>query len=202
MSPKRLCGTCIVVSAIVVLCGCGAEFEIGPAQITFPLGSGSLSGPNFSKALVATVESDLCDLPSEAELKEELRNLVDTIDLTNLITLSRIEVVNTKITATSGNFNNLDQVSLEYVPKPVSGQEQPPVSLGSVSTPPQLGNQIVLTPPSTVDMLQLMRQNDDNAGPGCPKVKMTAEGTAPVTPISWQSEVTVNIWAKITPLGK
>lgn len=201
MSIRSVRGIGVVASAALVLCGCGAEFEIGPAQITFPLGSGNLASAVFSKALSATVESELCDMPSEAELKEELRNVVDSIDLTNIITISRIEVVSTTITATSGNFNSLDSVALEYVPKPVNGQPQSAISLGSVASPPQLGSQIVLTPPSTVDMLQLIKANDANSGPGCPKARMTAEGTPPVTPISWQSEVTVNIWAKIKPLG-
>ncbi len=179
------------------LFGCGAGFEVGPEQITIDVQGGTLAQADFQKA-AATIPVDLCDLPTEAELKEELQNAVPGIDLANLVQFSRMEIVNATVTATSGTFLGVDSVTAEYVPKPVGGQAQTPISLGSVTAPPAMGTTLVFTPPSTVDMLALVRANDANSGPGCPQINTVFTATtAPSGGVTWTTTITVNVWARI-----
>lgn len=192
----------VAAVAVLVMAGCGAGFEIGPIELTIDLGDGQLAAVDFGGvsrlvAIDATVTQPLCDLPTEEDLQSALQDAVPGINISRIVSLSRIEVAGIALDASQGDFSSITAMELAFIPKPVSGVPQAPVLFGSVATPPALGTEIVLSPPQTVDMLELVRANDANAEAACPEAEFSVSGTPPAQTVQWEGTMTVKVWAKI-----
>jgi hypothetical protein len=182
------------------LAGCsGRSIEIGPIRVTAPLGEGTLLADMFSsKGLVPiTRTEDLCNLPTEEQLQESVLQ-AGNINLSDFVRLSRLEVVETTFTATSGDFNFVSEVSVRYIPAPIDGVDQDPVELGSASNPNGLGTIITLVPPETVDLLDLIRANDDNPSDECPQLEIVATArTVPSQDVTFTIDTTIDAFARV-----
>lgn len=192
----------VAAVAALLMAGCGAGFDIGPIELTIDLGDGQLAAVDFAgvsrlPAIDATVTQPLCDLPTEEDLQNALQDAVPGIDISRIVSLSRIEVAEIAIEASQGDFSSIAAMELAFIPKPIGGVPQDPIILGSAAAPPALGTEIALVPPQTVDMLDIVRANDANAEAACPQVEFSVSGTPPAQTIHWEGTMTVNVWARI-----
>lgn len=190
----------LIAAALFATVGCfGGFIEVGPVRFTADVGEGTLfadlflpkGGPNVM------YEEDLCNLPSESELEERFLQ-VGGVDISNFIRLSGLELVETKLTADSGNFNFLSSITVSYIPAPVNGQDQDPVVLGTASNSNGLGTEISLVPPEPVDFLDLIRENDENPSQECPKLKVEmTPRSIPLQDVDYTIEATVDAYAQV-----
>lgn len=194
----------LYIATGLVLCatvGClGGVVEVGPIRFTANVGEGTLLKDLFlPKGGGPTVmyQEDLCNLPSESDLEERFLQ-VGGVDISNFIRLDGLELVETKLTATSGNFNFLSSVTVSYIPAPVNGQDQDPVVLGTATNQSGLGTEISLVPPEPVDFLDLIQENDDNPSQECPKLKVEMTPRAiPLQDVDYDVDVTVDAYAQV-----
>jgi hypothetical protein len=171
---------CLIFGLMQPMSGCtgNGTLRLGPFQIVVPAGGGSLLRDLFLPKIVVSNKEEVCDLPSEEDIAA-MAGSVGGINLSQIIAVSDLNLVQTVITATSGNFNFLTEVTVRWIPAPVNGQEQPPVMLGTATSPGGFGTQIVLTPTTTVDLIDLIRLNDMNTSGDCPKIELEVNASSP-----------------------
>jgi len=197
---KLRVGLLLVAVAALAVAGClGGSIEVGPVQFTANVGEGKVFQDLFlpKGAPAVSYREDMCEIPSESDLAEQYLQ-VGGVDVSNFIQLSRLELVEMKITATSGNFNFLSSISVRYIPAPVNGQEQDPVTLGTATNQNGLGTEISLVPPEPVDFLELIREDDANPSSECPKleVEMTPR-SIPLQDVEYTADVTIDAYARV-----
>jgi hypothetical protein len=180
--------------------GClGGFIEVGPVRFTADVGEGTIlpSIVVLKGAPPVSYREDLCNIPSESELEERFLQ-VGGVDISNFIRLSGLHIVETKLTATSGNFNFLSALTIRYIPAPENGQEQVPIVLGSATNPNGLGNEINLVAPEPVDFLDLIRKNDDNSSSECPELEIEMTPRSIITNnVEYDIAVTVDAYAQV-----
>ncbi len=172
-------------------CTPGGTIEVGPIRVTQTIGESTFLRSIFlPKGGVPVVWSDdFCEIPSEQELQEQVLT-VGGVDLSSFIRLSGLNLVNTHIVATTGDFNFMTSMTVRFVPKPGAGD---PVVLGTASNAGGLGTEIVLVPPQPVDFLDLIRANDASAAIQCPKLEYTVTFSGPpASDVDYRAEVTVD----------
>ena len=81
--------------------------------------------------------------------------------------------------------------------EPLGGVALEGVELGRASSASGFDSTIVLTPTVPVDLLTLIRENDNNPALGCPELQIYVVGDAPASeqPITWQAEANVDVYA-------
>jgi hypothetical protein len=199
---RRSLRTILSCSAAITLlvAGClGGFLEVGPIRFTANVGEGTILQDLFlpKGAPSISYREDLCDIPSESDLESKFMQ-VGGVDVSNFIRLSGLELVETKITATSGNFNFLSSMTVRYIPAPVNGRAQDPVVLGTATNQNGLGTEISLVPPVPVDFLDLIRENDDNPSSECPKLEVEMTPRAiPLQDVEYTADVTVDAYAQV-----
>lgn len=131
---------------------------VGPVRVTATIGEASFVETLFSLKGGATIthKQKFCDMPTEDELQEQVTT-VGEIDLSSFIRLEKLELVETVLTATSGDFDFMTEMTVRFLPQPGAGS---PVVLGTASNPAGLGAEVVLVPEDGVDFLALIRAND------------------------------------------
>jgi hypothetical protein len=190
----------IVVVALVAACS-PQGLTIGPVPVSLPVEGGSINPDEFilipgGVELEFTIRQDFCALPTEQEITDRLPELA-SIDLSRIVRLKEIELAGLVLTATSGDFSFLREITVSYVPKSLLGLEGDPVVIGYAESPDGFGDSVVLTPPSDVDLLELIRDNDDNPSPGCPQVDITIRGVRPQETVEWEGLVETDVFATI-----
>ncbi len=189
-----LCAAC----AAFFTPGCGAGGpEVGPFRYEFTATSGTLLRGLFlpKEALDLRVTRDFCDMPSEDEVQSHLTE-VSGFDVSRLVRISRLELVEMVVTATSGSFDVVTQMSVYYLP---AGDPAGEVLLGTASSPTGFGDTIVLVPSDRVDFLELIQENDAYAGSECPKlrIEMAFDGL-PSIDIAYQVDVVLDAYAQLS----
>jgi len=190
-----LVGVCLAIT--MANCGPGGLLEVGPVRVTSSMGSGSFVPAVFGKAATVTVDQDFCDMPSESELSDQVLE-VGGVDFSKFVRLSRLDLVHGTLTATEGNFDFMTDLTVSFVPaEGVEGSTEP-VVLGTASDAGGLGTEITLVPPDGVDILALIRQNDNNEAGTCPKLRyeMTIK-SAPLMNVKYDISLTVDAYAQV-----
>jgi hypothetical protein len=193
---KALFTTTTAALLIVASCTPSGNLRVGPVRVTANIGEASFLQTIFSVKGGATVvhKQKFCDMPTEEELQEEVTT-VGEIDLSTFIRLDKLELVETKITATSGNFNFLTAMSIRFLPKPGAGN---PVVLGAAINPNGFGTEIVLEPEDGVDFLALIRANDEADPNDCPRIEYTMTfQSLPSQDVEYTLDVTVDGYAEV-----
>lgn len=180
--------------------GClGGYIEVGPVRFTADVGEGTIlpSIVVFKGAPPVSYREDLCNIPSEGELEERFLQ-VGGVDISNFIRLSGLNIVETKLTATSGNFNFLSALTIRYIPAPENGQQQIPIVLGTATNPNGLGNEVNLVAPEPVDFLDLIRKNDENPSSECPELEIEMTPRSLITNnVKYDIAVTLDAYAQV-----
>jgi hypothetical protein len=199
-NTRILAMAAMVVGLVLSFSGCGGPFvEVGPVSFTTEIGSGTLLEDIFTRkgGVPISHQEDFCDMPSEQALEEQFLQVGD-VDISKFVRLSRLELVESTITATQGDFNFLSAMTVRFIPAPVNGAEQDPVVLGTASNANGLGTVVVLTPPAPVDFLDLIQQNDANPSSECPKLELEVTVRAiPTQDVSYTAEVSIDAYAEI-----
>jgi len=183
------------------MAGCSVKngLEIGPIAMTIPMGSGTLDPSQFPDSgnlpiLIGSVRRDICNLPTEDQLAEVFRT-AGSIDLSSVVRLSRLELDQTVLHVASGSLRGIKAVQLYFVPK--SGSIFGTVNLGGAYSLSGFDDTIEISPPSGVDLLELVRENDAMPGEGCPQLLVQAAGSIPEDPIEWEVQLEINGYAQL-----
>lgn len=192
----------IVVIVILILiasaCTPQGNLVVGPARVTATVGEASFLSTLFSLKGGATIthKQKFCEMPTEDELQSEVTTVGD-IDLSAFIRLERLELVETVLTATSGDFSFMTDMTVTFIPKPGAGD---PVVLGTASDPNGFGTEIALVPPGGVDFLELIRANDAGDPDACPKIEYEITfQSVPLQDVEYRLDVTVDGYAEVGP---
>jgi hypothetical protein len=189
----------IAVAATTALPACtgNGTLRIGPFGIMIPAGEGSLLRDLFLKKVVVSNKEEVCDLPSEADLAAMVSN-VGNIDLSDIIAISDLDLVQTVVTATSGDFGFLTEMTVRWIPAPINGQEQDPVVLGTASDPNGFGSVIVLVPSASVDLIDLIRLNDMNTSSDCPEIEIEVDANGvPTGDVEYTVDLDIDAYVEI-----
>ena len=196
---KRMIVSAVVSAVIIAGCSVKNGFEIGPIKMTIPMGAGVLEPSQFPDTsnlplLIGKVRRDLCNLPTEDQLTEVFRT-AGSIDLSSVVRLSRLELDKTVLHVSSGSLEGIKAVQLYFVPK--SGSIFGAVNLGGAYSLSGFGNTLEIEPPSGVDLLELVRENDEMPGEGCPQLVVHAAGAVPTEAIEWEVQLEVDGFARL-----
>lgn len=187
------------VFMIIPLSGCTAPVEIGPFPVTVPVKEGMLPLdllPAKLMGLPVTHEEEVCNLPSEEDAEAMLREVAG-LDLSDFLRLSRLELAETVLTATQGDFSFISAVTLRYVAAPVNGEEPGSVVIGTASQPGGFGSQIFLYPPDDVDFLDLIQLNDQRDPDTCPSLEVEVTlRSVPLEEVHYSVDVTLDAYAE------
>ncbi|MGI6461360.1 MAG: hypothetical protein ACOX5J_14950 [Candidatus Hydrogenedentales bacterium] len=159
------------VFALFFTLGCGSGGpEAGPFRYQFTATSGTLLRDLFlpKQELGLRVTRDFCTMPAEKEVQSYLTE-VSGFNVSRLVQISRLELVEMVITATSGRFDVVTDMSLYYLP---AGDPADEILLGTASSPTGFDDRIILTPSDRVDFLELIKENDAHADDECPKLRI------------------------------
>ncbi|MBI4558738.1 MAG: hypothetical protein HY706_14245 [Candidatus Hydrogenedentes bacterium] len=184
--------TVVALSALASACLPGDFFQVGPIRVTLSAGDGV-----FPASLTAevVVENEFCDLPTEEEWAERVLQIGD-VDLRWFSRLVALDLVEIKLTATSGDFSDITDVSVTFVPAP--GSEGEPVILGTASNPNGFTTDVHLMPIDGVDLLPLVRENDANESGECPRLRYRITySTLLNAEVEFDVDVTVDAIAEI-----
>jgi len=154
-------GVLVLLTALSVGC---SPVQVGPVQVVIDAGEvvlpiAGLKGLDLPP-LTATIP--FCDLPSEEDVNERVRE-VGGFDVRRFARISRIQLGETRFEAIEGDFNFASSASLHLTPV---GSER--FSLGSASAPEGFGGLIVLVPQAPIELLDLIRANDEAPLGVCP----------------------------------
>lgn len=198
---RRFCAGRWAALAVLAAAACGpAGLNLGPIPVDFPIGSGAIdpdsliSIPGFD--LSRTARQDFCALPTEEDIVDRLPEIAG-IDMDRFVKLTAIELTGIVVTAESGDFSFLREITVSFVPKPVDGEEREPVVIGYAYSENGFGASVVLYPPDEVDLLELIRDNDDNPASECPQIEITVTGSRPGTVVQWQGFLQADIYARL-----
>jgi len=144
----------------------------------------------------------VCAIPGEAEMwdivKQKLGGLLGGF-VASHYTIDKLELLESRMTATQGSFEALRSVKLGFKPLPVDGVAQPVLELGEMASEQGLGTEIVLTPPVPVDLVPIMHAADANTTGECPLVAAEVHGLVPVSPVA--ADVALRVRPTITAKG-
>ncbi len=149
---------------------------------------------------IETPRMEVCDLPSEADLKEIIRDAAGDV-VAGIFTITRMDVRALLLNATEGDFSDFNRITLYYVPKPVDGVNQPPVVIGTAEATGVFGTQVSLEPPEPVDFLELIRANDANTGPGCSGIYISVSGEIPDETPTWDTDISLDVYTRLGVSG-
>ena len=188
----------LVAGFAVFSCAPNGNLIVGPVRVTATVGEASFLSALFSTKGTATLthKQKFCDLPTEDELQSQVTTVGD-IDLSSFIRLHRLELVQTVLTATSGDFDFMTELTVTFIPKPGAGD---PVVLGATSDANGFGTEIVLVPTDDVDFLELIRANDEGDPDTCPKIQYEITfKSVPLQDVEYRLDVTVDGYAEVGP---
>lgn len=188
--------------AFLIAVGCSPQgITIGPYPVSMPVEGGSIDPASFILVpggieFEYTTREDFCALPTEQELADQMP-AVAGIEMSGILKFKSINLSGLVLTATMGDFDFLREMTVSIVPKPVNGLPQEPIVIGYAYSPDGFGESVSLVPPDDVDLLDIIKANDDNPAPGCPKLEITITGTKPTERVDWEGTVEADIFATL-----
>jgi len=202
MNVRRIrivCASVFIVALSLTQPGCtgNGTLRLGPFGLMIPAGEGSLLRDLFLPKIVVSHSEDVCDLPSEADIAAMAGSL-GSIDLSSILAVSDLNLIQTIVTATSGDFNFLTAMTVRWIPAPVNGQAQTPVVLGTASNPSGLGTQVILVPTAPVDLIDLIRMNDANTSMDCPKIELEIDANGvPLGDVEYTVDLDIDAYIEV-----
>ena len=144
----------------------------------------------------------VCNIPNEeamwAIVRQKLGGLLGGF-VASHYTIDKLELLESRMTATVGTFEKLTFVKLGFKPLAVDGADPTPLDLGTASSDQGLGTEIVLTPPVPVDLVPIMHDAEANTSGQCPIVAAEVHGAVPVSPVA--ADVTLRVRPTVTAKG-
>lgn len=191
------------LSLTLFLAGCScAPIEVGPIEVV--INAGETTVPSV-EAKVGVIDTSVpltavqmfCELPTESELQNSIES-VEGIDVAEITEVTAIKLVETRIEALEGDFNFFSAVTTRF--RPVNGFGDPFI-LGAASAPQGLGTMVRLLPPVEVDLLDVMRANEDAPLGLCPALESEFSVILPpplqVPVVRFKTSIVVEIYAEI-----
>ncbi len=171
----------LLIAAALVSAGCSQSITV-PINLVngfmIPDLGGILAGDPIPEDLNIPPLPICAPLPSRAYLEDLFAGAVGPL-LAQLLHIESIELVDTTLTATAGNFKDITFFAMYWQPSPVLGDPQPEVDLGSGSSTGGLDSPLVLTPPDPVDFLGLLDIEAGNPEGECPALGVRVQGLVP-----------------------
>lgn len=188
----RLASLAVVLVATMSISGC--TIPIGPFGFNVPLGVGIFNATSLGltpgESGTGTESFDLCFLSSLGEIEELLELAAG--DFADLVTVTNLNIVSITFTATLGDFSGLDEITVWIKPKDVDGVPQDLIILGSAVGPHDPVNSISFDVEGSVNLLDIIADNDANSGPGCPEIVIEVTGTITDDLIAWTGDIDVD----------
>lgn len=142
------------IVALAPLSGCNG-FELPPVPVTLPLAQNvEFSGATAVAGAVEVPLSFFCALFNEEELDAMVREAAGDL-IADLVTITRVELAATVITATEGDFAPFTDSTLTLSLLELGA---PPLVLGTASANDGLGGVFSLTKGSPVDLLNDLQE--------------------------------------------
>jgi hypothetical protein len=144
----------------------------------------------------------VCSIPDEEAMWVIIRQKLGGVlgdFVAKSYTIDKLELLESRMTATAGTFETLTFVKLDFKPVALDGVAQPPFALGMAASEQGLGTEIVLTPPTPVDLVQIMRDTQANTSAECPLVAAEVHGMVPTPPVA--ADVTLRVRITVTAKG-
>lgn len=204
LMTSKVCGLgsrVLVVLAVFAGGGClgRGPVEVGPIRVTTDAGEGSMARDFFLRKGLGpiTFEQDFCEFPSEEDLSREALQ-VGGIDIRHFVRMSGLDLVQTRLAATRGDFKFIRAITVSFVPAADVGEDPDSVVLGTASSANGLGDRIRLVPTGGVDLLELIRENDANTSGNCPKLRYEVTFSAPpLTDVDYAIDITVDGYVEV-----
>jgi len=192
-------------AAFVCICltGCVGEagIEVGPYPIQVPVDEGALDPslldvPGGSTGTIELPPIPLCDLPSEEEVNDLVAESADDITAA-FFSVSRIIADEFVLTATSGSFDTIPELRLFYEEPGFRGLFEPPVLVAESVSPSGFGMEVVLVPEFEIDLLDVIRERDEDSNAPCPNLILEVTGTVPERPITWYADLFAAVYGRV-----
>jgi hypothetical protein len=205
-SASRLARAGVSLLLLACLAGCSNQYSM---ELTVPMYKdyavripsaftpGSPIPARYSK-----MDVPVCNIPDEAAMwdivKQKLGGLLGGY-VAGHYSIDRLDLLESRMTATIGTFDSLTFVKLGFKPLPVNGVDQTALDLGNTYSEQGLGTEIVLVPPVPVDLVPIMQDAAANTTDQCPLVAVEVHGTVPASDVA--ADVSVRVRATVTAKG-
>ena len=208
MKAKGTFAAWVLVGLLVVLLagGCNRDrsrcFEVPPVMLVSDMtinGTGQdLPGGITIDPQELTFEFEICDLPTEADIREQFSGIPILERVTSHIEITGVNVIEATLMADRA-WDFMESLTIDYVPKPVDGVEQDPVVLGTAAAPAGgFGANLAIEMDSSFDLLTLMHDEEENPGEGCPKLRATFVGVLPEESLTFDVQVSFDVCVSFT----
>ncbi|HIJ65840.1 MAG TPA: hypothetical protein HPP77_07795 [Candidatus Hydrogenedentes bacterium] len=143
-------------------------------------------------------DRQICEMPSLTDINGYIESAVGST-VASHIEITQVNLDEVTLTAQSGTWDFIQSIDVDFIPKPVNGVAQDPIDLGGATAPTGgFGTELLITPASGVNFLELMNENDANPATGCPSIRVSLVGTMPTVDITFDVEISVEACARIT----
>jgi hypothetical protein len=202
----------LVLAALSLLmfvgCDANGKVEVGPIALTMPATAGTIDPAEMIPAdlpieldagipLPVMFEVPYCELPTEADVTAVYEQVAGS-QLGDIAELSRLDLVQVTLNALEGSFGQALWVEVHFQPAPVLGIPQFPVVLGRSVGLTGSETEIILTPPNEVDLLELIRQADENIDDECPSIRVIVLPLQmPSEPITYTVDLEIDAYAAL-----
>lgn len=190
----------ILLSAAVVItaaAGCGSPLVFGPYPFEATLGDGAIDPADFETKsdipVPVVLRSDLCQLPTEADFEAGLAEVLP--NLSGSLSIHEVRLRKVILTG-DAPFSMIRAMDLRYAGTNAIGIPEIPVNLGVAYSITGFGEQIELTPIGNVDLLELIRDNDQSPGQ-CPELWAFLVAATPEEAVAWHAEAEVDIYVAL-----
>ena len=183
--------------------GCRRGFEqcVGPYSITVLPGitingadTGGVPGGIELDPQDMEFDRQICEMPSLSDINSQIEGVVGEA-IASHIEITQVGLDEVTLTATSGTWDFIQSIEIDYLPADGGAA----TTLGSATAPAGgFGSELVITPASGVNFLELISENDGAAG--CPSICVSLVGTLPTQDITFDVEISVEACARITLL--
>ena len=191
-----------IAVASLLLAGCLPEqlARFGPFPIAVDLGSGALDasalGLPVGTSGTVDITVPICDLITREEVDALAAANLESF-LSSLITVDEIAVREFVITAVEGDLSGVQDVILFFLPKSASMLSSEPILVGRATAPEGFDQEIVIVPQSDIDLLEVIEDNENTPGPGCPALILTVTGTFSDEPTMWRGTLIADVYGAL-----
>ena len=182
---------CVVLAAAALLAPGCFSINIPPIPVSFTLIHDVSFGPSSGLVPGVPVTNQAipigatCAFPSEAILEDLVREEAGEV-IADLISFNNVLLTGITLAASQGNFSSLTELRLEV--GIVGGEGLTFINLGEATAPEGgFGSSVLLTPPSQIDLLPIIR------GGGCGAALLFITGTSPASDVTMDANVDVTV---------
>ena len=194
--------TAVLLSAVVTS-GCmeGQKIILGPIPLIIPVGTGIIDAVSIGlpPGIPSTVETEFpfCEVLTEDDILAVLEQILGPT-LAPIFEVTEIELTGARMTALQGDLSGLTDLRAYYMPVAEPGMEPELVLLSSATSETGFGQSIQLEPAAEIDLLDLIRENENTSGEGCPSILVELSGLVPEEFIVLEAEIQVDVYGTAT----